>query len=824
MLTQQQEILYQLLLEVVDICNKHNISYGIGNDTLLDAISVKSLLPESNTISVFMTNQNYRKFCDICKNKDNLSTYSFLDCRATNNLRTYSFAKFVNTKTTLFTKDNILSGNKSGIGVDIYCLDSIRNNHNDLNRYYKKLRLYCDFLNNSKNYSLQYEDNRFSYITKKLKSKVSSKEALLTTFEKGFEKYNEENCDFYIVRQPNIPICIPKEIVGDFNSLVTIAGKKVRTFSDPYYYLSILYGEEWMHHNNSVTYDETLILNKKTEFDNINNELKLFLDSEKINKALEKEKTIGFLTSKKVTKTNDFRSKIELIGKSLEDHNYLCGKNDDIVKYSEEENYMELSKIFKEYIKNQSSLKLIGSYNLDNIYRYHHPLLIKIDTEYYEAVVLTLFHTNRIDKAKRFIEVYSHHFEKTIIMKVIEENIVQYRKALSYVAENNFQNARAILDKLLSKFPKNVSFIKLKLHCIVKSFFTDNCEKEICQLLQTGLEVCPDDGDLLKYQSELLLSSDFHKGIDGYIKAYPKTNNIITKRDIRDTIDRNLNTIIKDKDIDFLDKLLDILNDDFRLYNRKFELMNKDIENTDGRERKAKKQFDFILYLVNLRYKYKEKFSQNIFSKTEKTISQWYHKIVENITDSEFIACVSAEIINCTDFNKLSMILDNIDNYMNKLNIEDIKYLYCLILKSHILKNMGENQKASKILIQCAKENKDPYLAIVIKNDFQREINCIYNELTNTGEHIYDSSITGKVSAKKIKVKETKDKKYVYGFYENRVKKLYPSVLNFLKSITKAGLITVQEKNNLIEKLSIKESSSFDKEIATALYNLTNKN
>ena len=46
MLTQHQEILYQLLIEMADICTEHNISYGIGSDTLLGAISINSMLPE----------------------------------------------------------------------------------------------------------------------------------------------------------------------------------------------------------------------------------------------------------------------------------------------------------------------------------------------------------------------------------------------------------------------------------------------------------------------------------------------------------------------------------------------------------------------------------------------------------------------------------------------------------------------------------------------------------------------------------------------------------------------------------------------------------
>ena len=167
------------------------------------------------------------------------------------------------------------------------------------------------------------------------------------------------------------------------------------------------------------------------------------------------------------------------------------------------------------------------------------------------------------------------------------------------------------------------------------------------------------------------------------------------------------------------------------------------------------------------------------------------------------------------------MILDNIDSHMVNIDIGDINYLYCLILKSHVLRKIGEFQKSSKILIQVAKENKDPYLTIVIKKDFLGEINCIYRELTSSIEHIYDSSFDSKISAKKINEKEKSDEKSVYDFYTNRIKGIYPSVLNFLEIITKVGLITIQQRNDFIKDLSIDGSSTFNKEIAETLYKLT---
>ena len=93
-----------------------------------------------------------------------------------------------------------------------------------------------------------------------------------------------------------------------------------------------------MYQNSPKNTDDTLILNKKTTYENIKSELYNFIDKEELDKKYNSKKNFDFLTEKQGLKVQDFRSKIELIGKSLEDHNFLRSKNDEIEKYIEEIN------------------------------------------------------------------------------------------------------------------------------------------------------------------------------------------------------------------------------------------------------------------------------------------------------------------------------------------------------------------------------------------------------------------------------------------------------------------------------------------------------
>lgn len=64
-LRQRQLVQFEILKDVAKVCDENNIDYMLACGTLLGAIRHKGFIPWDDDIDIFMTVENYRKFCEI---------------------------------------------------------------------------------------------------------------------------------------------------------------------------------------------------------------------------------------------------------------------------------------------------------------------------------------------------------------------------------------------------------------------------------------------------------------------------------------------------------------------------------------------------------------------------------------------------------------------------------------------------------------------------------------------------------------------------------------------------------------------------------------
>ena len=66
-ISELHDLLFETLSFVDDICKKHNIQYYLAYGTLLGAVRGKDFIPWDPDIDLFMSRENYQKFCEIMK-------------------------------------------------------------------------------------------------------------------------------------------------------------------------------------------------------------------------------------------------------------------------------------------------------------------------------------------------------------------------------------------------------------------------------------------------------------------------------------------------------------------------------------------------------------------------------------------------------------------------------------------------------------------------------------------------------------------------------------------------------------------------------------
>lgn len=101
-LTQLHQVLYEILEEIVRICDKHNIPYFVIGGTAIGALYDKAILPWDDDIDIGMKREDYNKFLQIASQE--LREPYFLSWIHTDPHSPYYFAK-VKKNNTLFVED-----------------------------------------------------------------------------------------------------------------------------------------------------------------------------------------------------------------------------------------------------------------------------------------------------------------------------------------------------------------------------------------------------------------------------------------------------------------------------------------------------------------------------------------------------------------------------------------------------------------------------------------------------------------------------------------------------------------------------------------------
>ncbi len=140
-LSQLHSTLYEILAEIIRICNKAGIPYFIQGGTAIGAFFENKILPWDDDIDIGMTRDNYNRFLEIAPKE--LRKGYFLQWVKTDKETPFYFAKVRKDNTTFiegtFKKLDI----RNGIFIDVFPFDKVPDNK----MLQKAHRSICNFLN-----------------------------------------------------------------------------------------------------------------------------------------------------------------------------------------------------------------------------------------------------------------------------------------------------------------------------------------------------------------------------------------------------------------------------------------------------------------------------------------------------------------------------------------------------------------------------------------------------------------------------------------------------------------------------------------------------
>lgn len=180
-LEEKKKISLDILIDVADFCEKNSITYFLSCGTLLGAIRHSGFIPWDDDIDIMMPRPDYNRFLKEYRSS-NYELYG-------PDRGLFYYAKVHNPKTIKYEIDVDWKKNDPlGIDIDIFPLDGMINDQNELNRVYKKACILEKFLRLS-NQPIFYRKNPLKAINRILPRLFGSKR-IVKLIENNASKYD----------------------------------------------------------------------------------------------------------------------------------------------------------------------------------------------------------------------------------------------------------------------------------------------------------------------------------------------------------------------------------------------------------------------------------------------------------------------------------------------------------------------------------------------------------------------------------------------------------------------------------------------------------
>ena len=122
-MTALQQCMLELVLEVDEICKKHNITYYLTGGSVLGAVRHKGFIPWDDDVDIMMTRDAFRQFCKVCETemRDDREIITMINTPC----HTKITIKYMNKSTSQMFRSQVLDYTGCGISLDIMILDPL---------------------------------------------------------------------------------------------------------------------------------------------------------------------------------------------------------------------------------------------------------------------------------------------------------------------------------------------------------------------------------------------------------------------------------------------------------------------------------------------------------------------------------------------------------------------------------------------------------------------------------------------------------------------------------------------------------------------------
>ncbi|MDO5118234.1 MAG: LicD family protein [Eggerthellaceae bacterium] len=533
----QQEYLLGLLREIHELCIANDITYYIVGGTLLGALRNGGFLPWDDDADIWMTQENYRKFIEVCKTQ--LPENRHFGSPETSETYGNNVPRYVSKDTTSIHTCQSLHDDIAGVVIDVFILDPVADGDEAYEAYLQDLYQYGAVINYANAVGARFEIDAEEFKRNIALEREQGRAAVVDMFEKRLATHFDPDGEWYVLRWCGVPERLKRSwfeetILVEFEGLQLMAPKACNE------YLTQYFGEEWIEVPGSVTpgkhntatslaipytealeYYEPTIPREKIHEEVIERQYQIFADA----------KADHFI------KNSLIMAQSRIVVKDLEKK--LAQNRAAFEEALEQEDAATLMDLLGDYISWQMNTEVVGRRLFKFAERFFRPILIDVPDEVFEGALIALVGNGRVGHASRMLQLHDRsgkaHTPRMAHIAHLIETMHDAADAYQYGRyEAGYESAKSLLN---SGNLKPVAFYRLAFENAWARYLEGDAEtawrETAVSILNEGIEAYPEEGLLLKFKADI----EWHDGEQDtarmhYLTAAESTRNGIALNDI----------------------------------------------------------------------------------------------------------------------------------------------------------------------------------------------------------------------------------------------------------------------------------------------------
>lgn len=512
-----QQKLYELLIEIDDICRKNRIIYYLAAGGALGAIRNNGFLPWDDDLDIYITRNNWEKLkkaiaLEVKSNRDFI-------CEEETRLYNNTVGRYLNKDTTLMMKSQLVCGKCAGVMIDILIMDPMPIKEKEKWKHREFMKVYTELLSpylifNDCKTNENRDFNLYLYKKYYRKSKILGRARVLNELKRKFTSFPDEICTEYCMRWGRRTIIYKKKLFGA-PRYVKFENREFPIMRHAEKSFRIGYGDDWMYvPEREKQIKHAYIEDLKTPFEEYVNIYMPIIKRKRVMRAYKKDKkqSMKAVEKKTIYERNYLELKVKLAADNIKEK----------YKISHLREFLQTKKLNE--LENELEYYFFIQFN-DEVLKYN--ILVPIGDEYLYVISKFLVKRGLYFKASKLIQLREQRGPLKEELMEIKETIDVCR-SFSIAIYDEFDENRVmhLLEKYLYYKNKLIDYSLAELWMLKRNAKETADFRYIIRKVYEFYELYETKGELIAYEAYALYQlGEKDKAKEKYKIAVKETRN-----------------------------------------------------------------------------------------------------------------------------------------------------------------------------------------------------------------------------------------------------------------------------------------------------------